>query len=56
MVLIYVPIGQKNKLVKEEQETHISKLVGDGWRHEGIMRLGDMFGAPIDVVVLYSPE
>jgi len=52
MTIIYVPTNQKNKLVQEHQRRYISKLVGDGWKHEGLVKLKDIFGAEIEVVIL----
>ena len=52
MTKIYVPIGQKNKNVQEHHKTYVSKLIGDGWVHEGVVKLKDMFGAEIEFVVL----
>lgn len=52
MTRIYVPISQKNKLVKENQQRYVSKLVGDGWIHEGVTRFKDAFGNEIQCVVL----
>lgn len=52
MTMIYVPISQKNKLLQEHQRRYISKLVGDGWKHEGVVKMKDIFGTEIEVVVL----
>ena len=52
MTRIYVPINQKNKFIRESQKRYVSKLVGDGWIHEGVTRLKDISGNEIDCVVL----
>lgn len=52
MTTIYVPISQKNKLDREHHKRYISKLIGDGWIHEGVVKLKDIFGAEIEFVVL----
>jgi hypothetical protein len=52
MTRIYVPISQKNKHIKEGQQRYISKLVGNGWIHEGVTKLKDIFGNEIECVVL----
>lgn len=52
MTRIYVPINQKNRHVKENQKRYISKLVGDGWIHEGVTNLRDISGNEIECVVL----
>lgn len=52
MVKIYVPINAENKPVREEQQRHVSKLVGEGWKHMGMAKLKDFFGTVVEVVVL----
>lgn len=52
MTRIYVPISQKNKFIKEHQQRYVSKLVGDGWIHEGVTKLKDISGNEIECVVL----
>lgn len=52
MTRIYVPISQKNKHIKENQQRYVSKLVGDGWTHEGVTKFTDAFGNEIQCVVL----
>jgi hypothetical protein len=52
MTRVYVPISQKNKLIKENQQRYVSKLVGDGWTHEGVTKFKDVFGNDIECVVL----
>lgn len=52
MTRIYVPISQKNRHLKESQKKYVSKLVGDGWIHEGVTRLKDISGNEIECVVL----
>lgn len=52
MARIYVPISQKIKLLKESQQRYVSKLVGDGWIHEGVTKLKDISGNEIECVVL----
>jgi hypothetical protein len=56
MTRIYVPIGQKNKHIKENQQRYVSKLVGDGWTHEGVTKLKDVFGNEIECVVLVGKD
>jgi hypothetical protein len=52
MTRIYVPISQRNKLVKESQQRYVSKLVGEGWIHEGVTKMKDISGNEIECVVL----
>lgn len=52
MTRIYVPISQKNRHIKENQQKYISKLVGDGWIHEGVSKMKDISGNEIECVVL----
>lgn len=52
MIIVYVPISQKNKSLLENQRYHISKLIGDGWQHKGVVKLKDVFGTDLEVVVL----
>ena len=52
MTRIYVPINQGNKFIKENQKRYVSKLVGDGWIHEGVTKMRDISGNVIECVVL----
>lgn len=52
MTRIYVPISHKNRLMKESQQRYVSKLVGEGWIHEGVTKLKDISGNEIECVVL----
>lgn len=52
MTVIYVPISQKSKYIREHQKRYVSKLVGEGWVHEGVVKLKDTSGTEIEVVVL----
>ena len=52
MTRIYVPISQKDRLIKESQQRYVSKLVGDGWIHEGVTKFKDTFGNEIQCAVL----
>lgn len=52
MNIIYVPIGMKNKTIRNKQWGYIYQLIEHGWVREGVVTLKDRFDTEIDVVIL----
>lgn len=52
MNIIYVPIGMKNKIVRNKQLEYISQSIEHGWVRGGTVTLKDKFGTEVEVVIL----
>lgn len=51
-LIIYVPIGQKKKKLRELHQELISELLGKGWIHRGDIKLKDFSGNEAEFSIL----